>query len=325
MAALVAGLKVKLEPYFGILYGLLSSFFFSIMSACVKSVPYDFFLVVAIRSCVQVLLLQPAIVWQRKDILKGCQRPQFYFVICRAIAGTIGICCQFYAFQNMNIGDASAIIFSSPLITAILAAVFLKEKFTIFNLVATMVSFTGVVLVARPPFIFGTNEGESQFRFAIAGIAFVGALGNSFAILNIRKIGNRVDSYVITYYFSIVSFIVPLIIFSITAAYRLPPCGNARWLLILIGVLGFLGQITFTRAVQLEKATLVAVIRTTDVIFGYILEIIIFHSTPTLLSIFGSLLVIAGSSALGIKKWCEIKSESKRKHQSDPDSTSSQQ
>ena len=308
--------QAKLKPYIGILYGLLASFLFSIMSACVKLVSYDFFLVVAIRCCVQVLLLQPAMVWQRKDILKGCQRPQVYFVLGRAIAGTIAVCCQFYAFQNMNIGDASAIIFSSPLITGILAAVLLKERFTIFNLVATIVSFAGVILVARPPFIFGTHGSESQIHFAIAGIAFMGAMGTSFAILNIRKIGDRVDSYVITYYFSIICFIIPVIIFSITAVYRLPPCGYARWLLILIGVLGFLGQISFTKAIQLEKATLIAVIRTTDVIFGYILEIIIFGSVPTLLSILGSLLVIVGSSALGIKKWYDIKSESNRQSNS---------
>lgn len=319
MAALRASLQDKLKPYLGILYGLLASFLFSIMSVCAKSASYNFFLVVAVRCGIQLLLLQPAIIYLRKDILKGCQRPQVYFVMGRAIIGTIGTCCKFYAIQNMNIGDASAILFSSPLITAILAAILLKEKFTIFNLVATIVSFAGVVLVARPPFIFGTHGGESQVHFAVAGIAFIGALATSFVILTIRKIGNRVDSYTITYYNSLISFIVPLIIVPMTTHFQLPPCGNARWLLILVGVLGFLGQIAFTKAAQLEKASLVAVIRTMDVIFGYILEVIIFHSAPTLLSIFGSLLVIAGSSALGIKKWYDIKSESK--HQSD--STSS--
>ncbi|EDV26351.1 uncharacterized protein TRIADDRAFT_54251 [Trichoplax adhaerens] len=286
------------------------------MSACVKLAAYDFFLVAAIRSAVQILLLQSAIIKQQKDLSSGCKRPQVYFVLGRTIAGTVSVCCQFYAYQNMNIGDASAIIFSSPFITGILAAILLKERFTVFNLLATLVSFGGIILVARPPFIFRSQADDAPFRFAAASIAFAASIATSIAILNIRKIGNKVDSYVITYYFSIVCFIVPIIIFSITTSYRLPQCGATRWLLIAVGVLGFLGQISFTNAIQLEKATLISIIRTTDVIFGYILELIIFGSSPSLLSIFGSLLIIAGASALALKKWYDIKSDRKDCNQS---------
>ncbi|EDV28813.1 uncharacterized protein TRIADDRAFT_15077, partial [Trichoplax adhaerens] len=278
----------------GILYGLSASFFISVMSACVKMTSYYFFLLVATRSALQIVLLHPIIIYQQIDIRKSFRLPQAYFVFGRAIAETISVSCQFYAYQNMNIGDAAAIIYSSPFITGILAAIFLKEKFTLFNLLATIVSFGGVILVSKPPFIFGSGEGDgTQTNFGVAGIAFCGAICTSIAILNVRKIGNSVDTYVLTYYFSIVCCIVPLIITGITGSFELPPCGSRRLLLLTIGLLGFLGHLSFVKAIQLEEAMLVAVIRTVDVLFGYVLEITVFGTTPSILSIIGAFLVVS--------------------------------
>ena len=293
----------KIKPYLGILLSLTTSFLISLMSACVKLTSYDFLLVAAIRSATQILLLHPPIIYQRLDLKSSFHRPQAYFVFGRAVAETTSVCCQFYAYQNMNIGDAAAIIYSSPFITGILAAILLKEKLTIFNLLATVVSFGGVILVSRPPFIFGSHYGDvSGARFAVAGIAFCGTICNSIGILCVRKIGNTVNGHALIYYFSVVCCLVPLIITGIIGSFPLPPCGSTRYLLVVVGLLGLLSQLSYVKAIQLEEAMLVAVIRTLDVLFGYILEITIFGSTPSLLSVVGAVLVVSAASAVGLNK-----------------------
>lgn len=299
----------KKNPYLGILFGLTASLLFSVMSACVKLTSYNFMLVVAIRSAIQIGLLHPPMIYQKLDFKSSFRRPLVYYVLVRAIAETTSACCQFYAYQNMNIGDAAAIVYSSPFITGILAAIFLKERITIFNLLATFVSFGGVILVSRPPFIFGSKDGDAGVtRFAVAGVAFCGTLCNSIGILCVRKIGNDINGYSLLYYFSVVSCVVPLTINGITGSFPMPPCGGRRWLLVAVGLLGFLGQLSFVKAIQLEEAMLVAVIRTVDVLFGYILEITIFGSTLSLLSVLGALLVISAATAVGLNKiGCTLK------------------
>ncbi|EDV28835.1 expressed hypothetical protein [Trichoplax adhaerens] len=273
------------------------------MSACVKLSSYRFFLIVVVRSMTQILFLQPLMVYQRTNLKSSLKPPQAYYVFGRAIGETVAVCCQFYAYQNMNIGDAAAIVYSSPFITGILAAIFLKERFTLFHFLATIVSFGGVILVARPPFIFGSLAGDTtQTHFAVAGIAFCGTICNSLGILSVRKLGNTVDGNALTYYFSIICCTAPLIITAVTGEFELPPCGSARWLLLFIGLLGFVGQLVFVKAIQLEEAMLIAVIRTLDVLFGYILEIIIFGSIPSILSIIGSLLVVSSACTVGLNK-----------------------
>ncbi len=46
---------------------------------------------------------------------------------------------------------------SNPVFTSLLAWVFLKEKCTIWDCVFTVFTLTGVILIARPPFLFGDH------------------------------------------------------------------------------------------------------------------------------------------------------------------------
>ena len=59
--------------------------------------------------------------------------------------------------NNMNIGDATAIIFSAPIWSGCLARIILKEKYTIINLFATIFGLVGVVLVTKPGILFPDN------------------------------------------------------------------------------------------------------------------------------------------------------------------------
>lgn len=76
------------------------------------------------------------------------------FLCVRGIAGTLALCCQFYAFQHMPLADATVIVFSSPIFTGVLAHFLLGEGWGLFDALATLLCFTGVVLIARPTFLF---------------------------------------------------------------------------------------------------------------------------------------------------------------------------
>lgn len=74
---------------------------------------------------------------------------------------------------------------SNPVFTSLLAWIFLKEKCTILDCVFTVFTLTGVILIARPPFLFGEHLGgiEGNYSNHIKGTvaAFAGdVIINSF-------------------------------------------------------------------------------------------------------------------------------------------------
>jgi drug/metabolite transporter (DMT)-like permease len=74
--------------------------------------------------------------------------------IVSAILGGI----KFLAIQNginiLNMTEVYTILHLSPIITIILGVIFINEKVTLIDIIQTLLSFTGVILVIKPNFIF---------------------------------------------------------------------------------------------------------------------------------------------------------------------------
>lgn len=60
--------------------------------------------------------------------------------------------CFFSALFVMQLAEATAIAFTSPILTALLAPIFLKERSRKETWIATFVAFAGVILILRPNF-----------------------------------------------------------------------------------------------------------------------------------------------------------------------------
>ena len=70
--------------------------------------------------------------------------------ICNGFCG-IG---EAISMTFMPIGDASAIIFSSPLPSMLLSRMFLGDRLGLYKITCGLVLYLGVVLVLQPPFLF---------------------------------------------------------------------------------------------------------------------------------------------------------------------------
>ena len=58
----------------------------------------------------------------------------------------------------MAVPDALCIVFSCPVVTIILSAIFLGDKLTVFKIIAGLQLLVGVILVCKPPFLFGSSD-----------------------------------------------------------------------------------------------------------------------------------------------------------------------
>lgn len=142
-----------LKRTLGVICAMSSCIFFAVSSLLVKLLheipPQE---VVFFRSLVQVLFVLPPLIYGEISVVGDTKHLPFLCV--RGVAGTLALCCQFYAFQHMPLADATVIVFSSPIFTGVLAHFLLDESWGLFDALATLLCFTGVVLIARPTFLF---------------------------------------------------------------------------------------------------------------------------------------------------------------------------
>ncbi|KAM4032601.1 solute carrier family 35 member G1 [Anomaloglossus baeobatrachus] len=293
-------------PGLGIFYTVVSALLFSSSALLVKLVEdMHSVQISAIRCVFQMFIVLPGLIYFKLGFLGP--KDQRIFLFLRGLLGSSAMIMMYYAVQSMPLADATVIMFSSPAFTSIFACLFLKERCSVWDIVFMVVTLVGVVLVARPPFLFGSNRDDldgdysNHMKGTIAAVA--GAIGASLTIVVLRKMGKSVHYLLSIWYYAIIGLIESVIAVSALGVWRLPYCGVDRWLLVFIGVLGLGGQAFLVKALQIEKAGPVSVMRTMDVVFAFIFQAIFFHHTPTWLTIGGALLVIAGTAGTAILKW----------------------
>ena len=75
-----------------------------------------------------------------------------------AFTGGLRILFIFTSFSRLPLGDSTTILFSSPVIVMVLSMFILHERCGIFRMVAATTLLGGVILISKPPFIFGQDE-----------------------------------------------------------------------------------------------------------------------------------------------------------------------
>ncbi|XP_069836201.1 solute carrier family 35 member G1 [Dendropsophus ebraccatus] len=302
-------------PGLGLLYTVFSAFFFSSSHVLVKKIEDIHSVEIsAIRCVFQMLFVLPGLIYYKLGFLGP--KNQRIFLFLRGFLGSTAMILQYYAVQSMPLADATVITFSSPAFTCIFACIFLKEKCTVWDIVFMLLTITGVVLVARPPFLFGSlNDGldEEYSNHMKGAIAAVGsAVGASLTIVVLRKMGKSVHYLLSIWYYAIIGLIESVIAMFVIGAWSLPKCGLDRWLLVFIGLLGLGGQTFLVKALQIEKAGPVAVMRTMDVVFAFIFQALILHRIPSWLTIGGALCIVASTAGTAIVKWYTSSREGKK-------------
>lgn len=132
---------------------------------------------------------------------------------------------------------------------------------------------------------------------------FTAAIGAAFTFVVLRKMGKSVHYYLSVWYYAAIGLTECLIIVSVLGEWKIPSCGRDRWILILIAVLGIAGQTFLIKALQIEKAGPVALMRTVDVVLSFFFQYIFFSRAPTWWSLGGALCVVMSTSGVAFRKW----------------------
>ena len=202
-------------------------------------------------------------------------------LLLRAAFGTIGLTCNFYAIDHMNISDANMLNKLSPFFAILMSIFILKEKAKKMDWIVVVIAFAGAMFVVKPGFSMAAVPGI---------IGFIGGFGAGVAYTFVRKLGMQgVKGPVIVFFFSAFSTLVCLPF----AIVQYQPMSWKQFLfLFLAGIVATGGQLSITAAYTFAPAKDISVYDYTQVIFAAIFGFFIFTQKPDVLSVIGYIVII---------------------------------
>lgn len=289
--------------YLGLILATLSSLFFSLCTVIVKKMTeVDPMALAAYRYLGVLLPAIPIVLYKQETFFPKGRR---IMLLLRSLTGTASLMLSFYAFRHMPLADASVIVFSVPVFTAIFARMFLREPCGVFNVISVLLTLVGVVLITRPPSIFGyeiaiKDKESSDIWGPVAAFSATLFGANVYVLLRALK---GIHFSVIMTNFGMIALVQCFLVTWLIGALCLPRCGTDRILIVALAIFSFGGQILLTLALQFEQAGPVAIARSSDIVFAFIWQIIFFDDLPNWYSVGGAILVMSSVLLTGFRKW----------------------
>ena len=261
---------------------LLSTFFFALANVCVKWLKdLPAMEVVFFRCSLGTLFCWYGLRGSGAD-WRGSSK---WKLLMRGASGTLALFLFFTTVQNIPLASAVTIAYLSPVFTAIIAMVVLKEDVPGRQWLFYGLAFVGVVLIER--FDPGINP-----VFIAMGV--VSAFFSGVAYNLVRSLRGLEHPLVVVLHFQIVGAVVGFV--SILFSWVTPTGWD--WLLLgLIAVFSQLGQIFLTDALQSEKASNVSIAGYSGVVYGLVFGWMFFVDVPAPLSFLGIFLVVGALTA----------------------------
>ncbi|XP_034950128.1 solute carrier family 35 member G1 [Chelonus insularis] len=290
--------------WFGIFLAFISGAFFTISSALVKAIRnVDPMVLLGIRALLQMTIMLISAIRHGKNLLgpKGSR----LLLHLQGVVGGMTLALLYYSFRKLPLGDATTIIFSSPVIVIALSFIFLKEPCGLLRIVVICILFAGVVLVAKPPFIFQMHHME---HYDVMGY-ICAILATVFTALNIVVMRKCSEIHYSVLVFNLSSWILLSAIFFffvVSEAHHHIDAFPRDWitwgLIFLVAVTGLSGQVLVTKALKIEGAGKVSVTRSLDIILAYIIQVYFFGDVPNSTSIIGALLILGSIITMGFER-----------------------
>ena len=287
----------KLEKYLKSLKTInliLASFFFSLMTVCVKNIDerIPIYELVFFRSLLSLMItlflirIKNINPWGNNRLL----------LILRGILGTLALICIFHAIRNMPLSISTVIQYTYPIFISIFAGIFINEKISRNLVYALIIGWLGILVIINPTQLSNISAKVDDFSI---WIAFLGAIFTAMAYITVKKLSLTEDVYVIIQYFPLVSLITLLPIVLIN--WVTPNFTELIWI-FGIGLFTQLGQTFLTIGLKVLPATKASTINYLQVLFGSIWGILFFNEIININFFLGALLVLLGTIISTTKK-----------------------
>jgi drug/metabolite transporter (DMT)-like permease len=278
----------------GLRYMAYGAFWFSIMSLFVKLAGQRIpsMQIVFVRAVI-TLALSWALVRRARLPLWGNRRGM---LLLRGLLGFGALSCFYFSIVHLPLAEATVIQYLNPVFAAIIAAIVIGERLGPREITGVLVSMAGVLLIARPSFVFG---GATTVSLAYVAIAVAGAMFSAIAYVAVRMLRGVDHHLVVVFYFPLVT--VPLSL-PFAVAMWVPPT-TVDWLLLLgVAIATQFAQVHMTHGLQLEPTGRATAIGYIQIVFAALWGIVLLGEHPDWWTALGAAVIIGGTLLVGWRR-----------------------
>lgn len=274
-----------------IIYMLISSVSFALVNTIVKFLDLPALEKVFFR-CIVSLSISFYLLGKLKIPFFGNNKR---FLLLRGLSGSIALTMFFFVIERIPLASAVTLQYLSPISTAFFGILILKEKVAWKQWLFFAISLWGVILMKK----FDPNIDSFSFLLGIGSATLSG-----IAYVSVRKVKDTDHPLVVVLYFPLVA--TPLLLITILSFSFIPilkETGFEVWrtpkdyewlLLILLGAMTQVAQITMTKALQSDNVAQVTSIKYVGSIFALIIGYSVFDEIYEIDALYGIALVLVG-------------------------------
>ena len=212
----------------------------------------------------------------------------------------------YVALARLSVSEAFTIYSTLAITNGILGAIILKEPYSQLEKILGVVSMIGVILIVRPPFIFGNmddatpNTNTSLSHSFAAILAFVSATLFSLYQVSIRASRTNLDPYVISFCTNGLGIFWYGLYF-VFYEYKSLTFGE-YYGCFMFGVGYVVCIILIGYALKYTSVSVFGLLGYTQLIFSLLVDLLIFADFPPFLTIVGALLIVGSSLYLIVRQ-----------------------
>ena len=252
----------------------------AIMASGVKYLSNDLnpFTICFFRCLIGLIIVLPFIIKNKFKAIKSKNiKLQFY----RSFINVISMITWFSAIGIMHLEKATALGFTTPLFTTILAVIILREVIRAHRITALFIGFLGVLIIIRPGYL---PIESGTLLMLIASFSF------SIVLIMVKKLSDIDSSLTIIFYHLL--FMTPLT-FIIAIFFWEGINFSQFFIFVLMGSAGLISHWCLAQAFKLSDTTFIMPFQFTKLIWASFIGYVIFAESPDKWTWFGGIVIFS--------------------------------
>ena len=250
----------------------------ALMASCVKFLSSDLnpFIICFYRCLLGLIFLLPFVARNKFQALKSNNiKLQF----TRSMINIVSMICWFSALGMMQLEKATALGFTTPLFTTVLAVFFLGEIIRLHRTAALILGFIGILVIIRPGYI--------PFEYG-ALLMLIASLSFSFVLILVKRLSGIDTNLTIIFYHLL--FMTP-VFFIMSLFFWESITFNQLLIFSMLGIAGLLSHWCMTQSLKMSDTTFVMPLQFTKLIWVSLIGFFIFSEMPDFWTWIGGVII----------------------------------
>ena len=250
----------------------------ALMASCVKFLSSDLnpFIICFYRCLLGLIFLLPFVARNKFQALKSNNiKLQF----TRSMINIVSMICWFSALGMMQLEKATALGFTTPLFTTVLAVFFLGEIIRLHRTAALILGFIGILVIIRPGYI--------PFEYG-ALLMLIASLSFSFVLILVKRLSGIDTNLTIIFYHLL--FMTP-VFFIMSLFFWESITFNQLLIFSILGIAGLLSHWCMTQSLKMSDTTFVMPLQFTKLIWVSLIGFFIFSEMPDFWTWIGGVII----------------------------------